>query len=226
MKYQIQGDTLPVVICQLENGEQMITEGGAMSWMSPNMKMETTSGGGIGKALGRAFAGERLFQNIYTAQGGTGIIAFASSFPGSIRAFQIGPGQDMIFQKSAFLAGEMGIQLSVHFRKKIGSGLFGGEGFIMQRVSGHGTMFAEFDGHVVEYELQPGQQIVVDTGHLAAMTATCNMDIQSVPGMKNMLFGGEGLFNTVITGPGKVWLQTMPISNVAGAIRPYIPTGD
>ena len=226
MKYQIQGDTLPVVICQLENGEQMITEGGAMSWMSPNMKMETTSGGGIGKALGRAFAGERLFQNIYTAQGGTGIIAFASSFPGSIRAFQIGPGQNMIFQKSAFLAGEMGIQLSVHFRKKIGSGLFGGEGFIMQRVSGHGTMFAEFDGHVVEYELQPGQQIVVDTGHLAAMTATCNMDIQSVPGMKNMLFGGEGLFNTVITGPGKVWLQTMPISNVAGAIRPYIPTGD
>lgn len=226
MKYQIQGDTLPVVICQLENGEQMITEGGAMSWMSPNMKMETTSGGGLGKALGRAFAGERLFQNIYTAQGGTGIIAFASSFPGSIRAFQIEPGKDMIFQKSAFLAGEMGIELSVHFRKKIGSGLFGGEGFIMQRVSGYGTMFAEFDGHVVEYELQPGQQIVVDTGHLAAMTATCSMDIQSVPGMKNMLFGGEGFFNTVITGPGKVWLQTMPISNVAGAIRPYIPTGD
>ncbi|MGN1166969.1 MAG: TIGR00266 family protein [Lachnospiraceae bacterium] len=226
MRYQIQGDTLPVVICQLEGGEQMITEGGAMSWMSPNMKMETTSGGGIGKALGRAFAGERLFQNIYTAQGGTGLIAFASSFPGSIRAFQIEPGKDMIFQKSAFLAGEMGIELSVHFRKKIGSGLFGGEGFIMQRVSGYGTMFAEFDGHVVEYELQPGQQIVVDTGHLAAMTATCSMDIQSVPGMKNMLFGGEGLFNTVITGPGKVWLQTMPISNVAGAIRPYIPTGD
>ena len=226
MRYQIQGDTLPVVICQLEGGEQMITEGGAMSWMSPNMKMETTSGGGIGKALGRAFAGERLFQNIYTAQGGTGIIAFASSFPGSIRAFQIEPGKDMIFQKSAFLAGEMGIELSVHFRKKIGSGLFGGEGFIMQRVSGYGTMFAEFDGYVVEYELQPGQQIVVDTGHLAAMTATCNMDIQSVPGMKNMLFGGEGLFNTVITGPGKVWLQTMPISNVTGAIRPYIPTGD
>lgn len=226
MRYQIQGDTLPVVICQLEGGEQMITEGGAMSWMSPNMKMETTSGGGIGKALGRAFAGERLFQNIYTAQGGTGLIAFASSFPGSIRAFQIEPGKDMIFQKSAFLAGEMGIELSVHFRKKIGSGLFGGEGFIMQRVSGYGTMFAEFDGHVVEYELQPGQQIVVDTGHLAAMTATCSMDIQSVPGMKNMLFGGEGFFNTVITGPGKVWLQTMPISNVTGAIRPYIPTGD
>ncbi len=224
MRYQIQGDTLPVVVCELESGEKMITEGGAMSWMSPNMKMETTSNGGLGKALGRAFAGEKMFQNIYTAQGGTGMIAFASSFPGSIRAFEIAPGQDMIFQKSAFLAAEGGVQLSVHFRKKLGSGLFGGEGFIMQKVSGCGIMFAEFDGHVVEYELQPGQQIVIDTGHLAAMTATCNMDIQSVPGMKNMLFGGEGFFNTVITGPGRVWLQTMPISNVAGAISRYIPT--
>lgn len=224
MKYQIQGETLPVVICELEAGEKMITEGGAMSWMSPNMLMETTSNGGIGKAVGRAFAGERLFQNIYTAQGGMGMIAFASSFPGSIRPFQITPGADMIFQKKAFLAGEASIELSVHFRKKIGAGLFGGEGFIMQRVSGNGIVFAEFDGHVIEYTLQPGQQIVVDTGHLAAMTPSCSIDIKSVPGMKNMLFGGEGLFNTIITGPGRVWLQTMPISNVAGAIRPFIPT--
>ncbi len=226
MKYQIQGETLPVVICELEAGEKMITEGGAMSWMSPNMKMETTSNGGIGKAFGRAFSGEKMFQNIYTAQGGPGMIAFASSFPGSIRAFEVSPGQDMIFQKSAFLASEEGVQLSMHFRKKLGSGLFGGEGFIMQKISGQGIVFAEFDGHVIEYDLQPGQQIVIDTGHLAAMSATCNMDIQSVPGVKNMLFGGEGLFNTVITGPGKVWLQTMPISNVAGALRPYIPTGN
>ncbi len=225
MKYQIQGETLPVVICQLEGGEQMITESGAMAWMSPNMQMETTSNGGIGKALGRAFAGEHLFQNRYTAQGGAGMIAFASSFPGSIKAFQIAPGQDMIFQKSAFLAGESTVQLSVHFRKKLGAGLFGGEGFIMQKVSGYGTVFAEFDGHVVEYDLQPGQQIIVDTGYLAAMSATCSMDIQKVPGVKNMFFGGEGIFNTVVTGPGHVWLQTMPISNVAGAIRPYIPTG-
>ncbi len=225
MKYQIQGETLPVVICQLEGGEKMITESGAMAWMSPNMQMETTSNGGVGKALGRAFAGEKLFQNIYTAQGGPGMIAFASSFPGSIKAFQISPGQDMIFQKSAFLAGEAGVTLSVHFRKKIASGLFGGEGFIMQKVSGQGIVFAEFDGHVVEYELQPGQKIIVDTGYVAAMTASCGMDVQGVPGVKNILFGGEGLFNTVITGPGHVWLQTMPISNVAGAIRPYIPSG-
>lgn len=154
------------------------------------------------------------------------MIAFASSFPGSIRAFEIAPGREMIFQKSAFLASEMGVNLSVHFNKKVGAGLFGGEGFILQKISGNGIAFAEFDGHVVEYELKPGQQIVIDTGHLAAMTADCRIDIQSVPGVKNMLFGGEGFFNTVITGPGRVWLQTMPVSNVAGALRPYLPTGN
>ncbi len=225
MRYEIKGETLPVVICQLEGGEKMITEGGGMSWMSPNMLMETTTNGGIGKAFGRMFSGEKMFQNVYTAQGGSGMIAFASSFPGSIKAYEIAPGQEMIFQKSAFLAGEAGVELSVFFNKKFSSGLFGGEGFIMQKISGYGTVFAEFDGHVVEYELQPGQQIVVDTGHLAAMSATCHMEIRSVPGVKNMLFGGEGLFNTVISGPGRVWLQTMPISNVAGILRPYLPSG-
>ena len=226
MKYQIVGDTLPAVIRQLEPGEKMITEGGGMSWMSPNMLMETTSNGGIGSMIGRMFSGEKAFQNVYTAQGGEGMIAFASCFPGSIRAFEIAPGQEMILQKSAFLAGEVGIEMSVFFNKKLGTGFFGGEGFIMQRISGQGTVFAEFDGHVVEYELAPGQQIVVDTGHLAAMTASCQMDIRSVPGVKNMLFGGEGIFNTIITGPGRVWLQTMPISNVAGVLRPYMPSGD
>ena len=225
MKYEIKGDTLPVVLCYLEGGEKMINEGGSMSWMSPNMKMETTTNGGVGKAFGRMFAGEKMFQNVYTAEGGNGMIAFASSFPGSIRAFEITPGQDMVFQKSAFLAGEAGVNLSIFFNKRFGAGLFGGEGFIMQRVSGQGIVFAEFDCHVIEYELQPGQQIIVDTGHLAAMSATCGIDIQSVPGVKNMLFGGEGLFNTVITGPGHVWLQTMPISNVAGILRPYLPSG-
>lgn len=165
-----------------------------------------------------------MFQNIYTATGGPGMIAFASCFPGKIQAFEITPGNDMIFQKKAFLASETGVTLSIHFQKKLGSGFFGGEGFIMQRVSGQGIVFAEFDGHVVEYDLQPGQQMVIDTGHLAAMDSTCNIDIQAVPGVKNMLFGGEGLFNTIITGPGRIWLQTIPISTVAGAIRPYIPT--
>lgn len=225
MQYEIVGGTLPVAICHLEAGEKMICEGGGMSWMSPNMKVETSSNGGLGKALGRMFSGERIFQNIYTAERGPGLIAFASSFPGSVRAFDIAPGREMIFQKSAFLAGEAGVELSVFFNKRLSSGFFGGEGFIMQKIAGRGVAFAEFDGHVVEYELRAGQQIVVDTGHLAAMTAGCSLEIQSVPGVKNALFGGEGLFNTVITGPGRVWLQTMPIVNVAGALRPYLPTG-
>ena len=225
MEYQIQGDTLPVVICQLSAGESMITERGSMSWMSPNMRMETSTNGGLGKALGRMFSGDSIFQNRYTAQGGPGMIAFASSFPGSIRAFEIGPGRELIVQKSGFLASEDSVQLSVFLQKKLGSGVFGGEGFIMQKLSGRGIAFTEFDGHVVEYDLAPGQSIVVDTGYLAAMEATCTMDIQTVPGVKNMVFGGEGIFNTVITGPGRIYLQTMPIPAVAGILRPFMPTG-
>ena len=224
MKYSIEGGQLPVVICELEYGETMITEGGAMSWMSPNMRMETTSGGGFGRAIGRMFAGEALFLNRYTAQGGPGLIAFSSKFPGEVRAFDIRPGQDIIVQKSGFLAAESGVDISVHFQKKLSTGIFGGEGFIMQRLSGSGTAFVELDGHVVAYDLAPGQSIVVDTGHLAAMEASCSMEIQTVQGAKNIFFGGEGLFNTVVTGPGRVYLQTMPIINVANAIRPYIPT--
>lgn len=223
MKYEIQGETLPVVICELEKGESMITEKGAMAWMSPNMQMETNAGG-IGKAFGRLFSGESMFRNIYTARGGAGMIAFASSFPGAIRGFEVGAGQDYILQKSAFLASESGVELSVFFQKKFGSGLFGGEGFIMQRVSGQGLVFAEFDGHIVEYELGAGEQMVVDTGYVAAMSGSCRMDIQTVPGVKNMLFGGEGLFNTIITGPGHIWLQTMPISSVASSLLPYFPS--
>ncbi len=224
MRYEIKGEPLPVVVCKLEEGEKMITERGSMSWMSPNMKMETSGGGSIGKAFGRLISGEAIFQNIYTAQGGPGLIAFASSFPGSIRTIEISPGNDFVVQKTGFLASESGVELSVFFRKKLGSGFFGGEGFIMQRLSGNGLAFIEIDGSAVEYELEAGQQIVVDTGYLAAMSSTCSMDIQTVPGMKNMLFGGEGVFNTVVTGPGRVILQTMPVSGVAKAIQPFIIT--
>lgn len=225
MQYQIVGDTLPAVICTLNPQESMITENGGMSWMTPNMKMETTTNGGIGKAVGRMFSGERMFQNIYTAEGGPGMIAFAASLPGCIRALEITPGHDMIVQKRGFLASERSVTLSVFWQKKFGAGLFGGEGFIMQRLSGTGVAFVEFDGYVVEYDLQKGQQLVIDTGYLAAMDATCQMDIQQVPGLKNVLFGGEGLFNTVVTGPGKVYLQTMPLNHLAAAIQPYIATG-
>ncbi|MGC2871749.1 TIGR00266 family protein [Ihubacter sp. rT4E-8] len=226
MKYTIVGEPLPAVICDVEAGETLITESGAMSWMTPNMKMETTSNGGIGRALGRVFSGDTLFQNRYTAQGGSGQIAFASSFPGSIKAFDINPGHEMIVQKSAFLASEATVDLSIFFQKRAGAGFFGGEGFIMQRLSGRGIAFVEIDGYAVEYNLAPGQEMIIDTGYLAAMESTCSMDIVSVPGVKNMLFGGEGIFNTLVKGPGKIILQTMPINVVAGAVRPFIPTGN
>lgn len=225
MRYQIIGEPLPVVECQLSQGETMITERGSMCWMSPNMRMETGAGG-LGKAFGRMFSGEALFQNSYTAEGGTGMISFASSFPGSIRVIELTPGREVVVQKSGFLASEPGVQLSIFFQKKAGAGFFGGEGFIMQKLSGTGTAFVEIDGHAVEYELAPGQQMVVDTGYLAMCDATCSIDIQSVKGVKNVLFGGEGLFNTVVTGPGKVVLQTMPISSFASALGPFFSTGN
>ena len=221
----MKGGSFPVVVCNLENGERMITEKGSMVWMSPNMQMET-HGGGLGRMFAKAFSGESMFQNVYTARGGAGMIAFGSSFPGQIKPIIIGPGQEMILQKSAFLAAESGVELSIHFSRKLGAGFFGGEGFIMQRLSGNGTAFVEIDGELVEYDLQPGQKIVVDTDNVAGFTPGVQMDIQQVPGIKNMFFGGEGIFNTVLTGPGRVWLQTMPIYNVANAIRPYIPIGN
>jgi len=187
MKYEIIGGAFPVVICTLSRGEQMITEKGSMSWMSPCMKMETSGGGGLGKMFSRAIAGESLFQNIFTAQG-DGIIAFGSSFPGKIIPFNVGQC-DMIVQKSAFLASESTVTLSTHFTKKAGVGFFGGEGFIMQRLSGRGIAFIEIDGDVVEYNLQPGQQIIVDTGNVAGFEATVSIDIQQVAGIKNMLLG-------------------------------------
>lgn len=225
MRYNIQGGNFPVVICSLENGEKMITEKGSMVWMSPNMQMETY-GGGLGRMFSRALSGESIFQNHYTARGGPGMIAFGSSFPGQIVSLNIAPGQEMIVQKAAFLAAEAGVELSIFFQKRLGAGLFGGEGFIMQRLSGMGTAFVEIDGELMEYTLAPGQKMIVNTGNVAGFAPSVQMDIQTVPGAKNIIFGGEGLFHTVLTGPGKVWLQTMPISNVANAIRPFIPTGD
>ena len=224
MKYEIKGGAFPVVVCELTDGEQMITEKGSMVWMTPNMVMETT-GGGIGKMFSKAFSGESMFQNIYTARG-AGMITFGSSFPGKILPLQIAPGREMIVQKNAFLASEAGVELSIHFNKKLGAGFFGGEGFIMQRLSGSGMAFIEIDGELVEYDLAPGQKMVIDTGNVAGFEPTVSIEIQQVPGLKNKFLGGEGLFNTTLTGPGKIWLHTMPISNVAMAIRPFIPTGN
>lgn len=225
MKYEIKGEPMPVVICTLEAGESMITESGSMVWMSPNMRMDT-SAGGLGRAFGHIFSGENIFQNIYTAQGGSGLIAFAGSFPGNIRVVEITPDKPVICQKSSFLASTGGVELSIYFQKKGMSGFFGGEGFIMQKLSGRGLAFIEIDGSSVEYELAAGQQLIVDTGNVAMVDNTVSIDVQTVKGAKNIIFGGEGLFNTVLTGPGRVVLQTMPISNFANTIASRLPSNN
>jgi len=222
INYEIEGGHLPVVICYPEAGQTICTQAGAMSWMSPNMVMDTNTGGGIGKMFGRLFSGETLFMNEYVAQGGPGMIAFASNFPGSIIPYQVTPGNGIIVQKRGFLAMEKGLEMSVYFQKKLGKGLFGGEGFIMQRITGNGMVFLEIDGHCKEYELAVGQSIIVDTGYLAAMSESCTMDIQTVKGAKNIFLGGEGLFHTRVTGPGKVYIQSMPLMQTAQALAPYI----
>ena len=226
LQYKIEGDSLPVVICYPRAGQTLCTERGSMSWMSPNMEMQTNTGGGVRKVFGRIFSGDSIFLNEYTPMGGDGMIAFASSFPGSILAFELNGSEGIVVQKSGFLAMEKGMDLSLWFQKKFTSGLFGGEGFIMQRISGTGVAFVEIDGYCKEYNLLAGESIIVDTGNLAAMSDTCTMEIQTVKGLKNKLFGGEGFFNTRVTGPGKVYLQSMPISNTAAALIPYLPTPD
>ena len=222
LRYEIEGGSLPVLICYPEAGQTLCTESGGMSWMSPNMKMDTTTGGGRKKMLGRMFSGESLFMNEYTAQGGPGMIAFASTFPGSIIPYQVTPGNGIIVQKRGFLAMEKGLELSVYLQRRLGKGFFGGEGFIMQQIKGNGMVFLEIDGHCKEYDLAVGESIVVDTGYLAAMSETCTMDIQPVQGAKNIFLGGEGLFHTRITGPGKVYIQSMPLINTAQRLSPYL----
>lgn len=209
MKYEITGSSLPVVVVTLDKGETIHSERGAMSWMSDGLEMKTNAGGGIGKAFSRMFSGESIFQNTYTASKDGDFIAFASSFPGEILAFDVSEGT-IIAQKTAFLAREESVNMSIYFQKKFGSGFFGGEGFIMQKFEGKGMIFLEIDGSIKEYDLAPGESMILDTGYLAAMTETVKMDIVTVKGVSNVLFGGEGLFNTKVTGPGHVWVQTMP----------------
>ena len=221
IRYEIEGGNLPVVICYPEAGQTLCCEGGAMSWMSPNMVMQTTAGG-FKKAFGRMFTGESIFLNEYTPTSGSyGLIAFASSFPGSILPFEL-KGDGLIVQKHSFLAMEKGLDLSVWFQKKFSRGFFGGEGFILQRVSGCGTVFLEIDGYCKEYTLGVGESLILDTGYLAAMSDTCTMDVITVKGAKNIFFGGEGLFHTRVTGPGRVYVQSMPVINTARALSPYL----
>ena len=223
MQYEIKGTPFPVIICHLEPNETVCCQKGAMSWMSPNMQMSTNAGGGIGKMFSRAVTGESIFQNKYTAVGGNGEIAFASTVPGNVLAIDVSE-RNIVAQKSAYLVSSPSVEMSIFFQKKIGAGLLGGEGFIMQKFAGKGIVFLEIDGSCIEYDLDAGESILVDTGYLAAMDATCSVDVETVKGVGNALFGGEGFFNTRVSGPGHVWLQTMPVNSLASAVRPYIPT--
>ncbi|MGN0552011.1 MAG: TIGR00266 family protein [Oscillospiraceae bacterium] len=233
MHYQVKNTPLPVLICKLEAGEAIECQRGAMSWMTQTIQMETGLGSGgsggllgaLGKMAKSAVTGESIFRNKYSAQGGAGEIAFASSFPGDILCFDTG-SKAIIAQKSAYLANTVGVNMEIFFQKKLGAGFFGGEGFIMQKFTGAGMVFLEINGSIIEYDLAPGQSMLIDTGYLAAMEETCSMDIETVKGIGNALLGGEGFFNTKVTGPGKIWLQTMPANILAGAIQPYIVTGN
>ena len=223
MEYEIKGGSFPIVICKLEKGETMKNESGSMALMTSQIKMETNTGGGILKGLGRALAGDTIFLNFYTAESDNQEIGFASGYPGKIIPLKLN-GNTIIAQKHSYLASEKDVDISIHFKKKIGRGLFGGEGFILQKFTGNGMVFLEIDGEVLEYDLEVGESILIDQGHLAAMESTVDFDIERVKGAKNMLIGGEGLFFGKLTGPGKVWIQTMPMSKLADALLPFIPT--
>ncbi|MDR2005977.1 MAG: TIGR00266 family protein [Acidaminococcales bacterium] len=217
MKYQIVGGNLPAVLCTLEKGEEVYTQVGGMTWMDDVFKMSTNMEGGLLGGFARKMAGESLFLTTYAAQS-EGEIAFASGFPGEIKALSLAGGESIICQKDAFLVAERSVTLAAHLKKKIGFGFFGGEGFVMQKITGPGLAFVEMDGSVTEYQLKPGQKMIVDPGHLAMCESTVDLDVQMVKGFKNMFFGGEGLFLTTITGPGKIWLQSMPFSGLAGKV--------
>ena len=223
MEYEIRGGSFPLVVCKLQKGEKMKNETGAMAYMTSGMKMETNTGGGLLKGIGRALSGDTIFLNFFTAEENNQEIGFSACSPGQIMPIRLNGSNTIIGQKNAFLAAEDGVDLDIYFRKSLGAGLFGGEGFILQKFTGTGLLFLEIDGEVIERDLEPGEKLLLDPGHIAAMEESVSFDIERVKGAKNMLFG-EGLFFARLQGPGKVWIQTMPISRLAEAIIPYIPT--
>ena len=223
MEYEIIGGNFPVVECKLKKGESMITQSGSMAYMDSTITMETTSNGGLSKVVGRLFTREHLFQNIYTSTKDDSKIAFGTCVPGAIMAVKLEKGKTLVCQKASFLASYGNIELSTFFNKKIGVGIFGGEGFIMQKLTGDGIVFIEIDGSYKEFELKDNEQIVLSTGYLVSMSEPCTIDVKTIKGIKNIFLGGEGIFNTVITGPGKVVVQTMPIARLSNSIAPYLP---
>nr|WP_307989547.1 TIGR00266 family protein [uncultured Niameybacter sp.] len=223
MEYKVFGEDLPAVSIRLNAGESIYTQSGGMAWMDDGIKMETNMKGGLMKGIGRMFSGESLFMATYTATRPNSEIVFASTFPGKILALEVDATKEYICQKSAFLCGSLGVDLGVEFTKRFSAGAFGGEGFILQRISGNGIVFLEVAGSVVRRDLAPGEVVKVDTGNVVAFEKGVRYEIETVKGFTNIFFGGEGLFLTRLTGPGTVWLQTITIQNFAGRIMPYMP---
>ena len=223
MRYEISGTFLQSVDIQLSQGESVYTESGGMAWMSGDIEMKTGTKGGLMAGLGRKLAGESLFMTTYTCRSGEGLVVFTPEVPGKVLDFQLGPGQSLICQKDAFMCAEESVKLEMHFRKKLGAGLFGGEGFILQRVTGPGTVFLEIPGEVREYTLAEGEVMQIDPGHIALFEPTVSYNITAVKGVANVLFSGEGLFLAKLAGPGRIWLQSLPLSNLAGKLAKYMP---
>ena len=224
MKYEIHGTTLQTLDVYLSQGESLYTESGGMAWMTGDIEMETNTRGGLMKGLARSLAGESLFLTTYTCRGSGALITFTPEAPGTIIPLELQAGESRICQKDAFMVAEASVELEVHFRKKLGAGIFGGEGFVLQKLTGPGTAWAEIAGELRSYTLKPGQTMRVDPGHIAMYEPSIEYDITRVKGAKNILFGGEGLFLATLTGPGKIWLQSLPLANLASTLSRYLPT--
>jgi len=225
MRYEISGTTMQTVSIGLAPGERLYSQTATMAWMSDGIRMDTHTGGGILAGLKRAVSGGGLFVTEFTADGG-GEVAFAPRFPGQIVAVQLVTGQTLNCRKETFLCAESSVTLDIAFQQRLGAGFFAGEGFVMQRVTGPGMVFLDLSGEVVEKQLSPGERLFVHAGHIGMQEPTVDIDIRMMRGFRNILFGGEGLFLATLTGPGKVWLQSMPIINLAEEIARYLPSGE
>ena len=223
MKIKIRGTILPIVDVELSQGEAVFAESGGMSWMTPNISMDTNLKGGLGKMFGRMLTGESLFMVTYQAQQGKGMISFCSEFPGKVVPIDLQAGESIICQRDAFMMAQDGVELKMEFVKRFGAGMFGGEGFFLQKITGPGKAFLEFPGEMTEYTLQEGQVLKVDPGYLGAFEPSVSYDITRIKGVRNMLFSGEGIFLATLKGPGKVYLQSMPLRNLAMKLLTHMP---
>jgi uncharacterized protein (TIGR00266 family) len=226
MRYEVSGNIMQTVGIDLAPYETVYSQTATMAWMSAGVRMNTNTGGGLFAGFKRSLAGGSFFVTDFTAEGGYGHVAFAPRFPGTIMARTLRAGESLICRKETFLCAEKSVTLELAWQQRIGSGFFGGAGFILQKVTGPGTVFLDLSGEVVSKRLAPGEPIFVHAGHVGVHEPTVSFDIQLVPGFKNILFGGEGLFLACLTGPGEVWLQSMPIMNLAEEIARYLPGGE